>query len=125
MVRSFRRGIVVRRNQGSGGFIGSAALAVGAGAMIWDNIKDFSPEGIGRVGVIVGVILICYGRLRTRTEANDQNYYLGKDIGYEEGFQEGHKQARPVVVDLAARRCRCQTDESKPLTSAGSVVDRG
>ena len=125
MVRSFGRGIVVRRNQGSGGFIGSAALAVGAGGMIWTNIKDFSPEGIGRVGVIVGVILICYGRLRTRTAASEDMYRIGYDIGYETGHTEGHKQARPVVVDLAARRCRCQTDESKSLTSAGSVVDRG
>lgn len=126
LVRGFGRGIVVRRKQGPGGFIGLGALAVGAAGTVWDNMDDFSPEGIGRVGVIVGVILICYGRLERRTAANDQSYRLGYDIGREDGYKSGHAVARPVVVDLSeCRRCGCHPGKHKVLTSAGNVVDRG
>lgn len=93
--------------------------------MAWANVRQFSPEGIGRVAVIVGVIVICYQRLVLRTAASEDMYQIGFDIGFEAGHTEGHKQARPVVVELASRRCRCQTGKSEVLTSAGSVVDRG
>lgn len=107
-----------RKHQGPGGFIGLAALAVGTAFMVWANIEDFSPEGIGRVGVVVGVLLICAARLEKRTEANEQNYYLGKDIGYEEGFAAAQKEQRPVVVDLDAHRCRCQPGKCEADTQA-------
>lgn len=125
LVRGFGKGIVVRRKQGSGGFIGLGVLAVGVAGMVWANVRHFSPEGIGRVGVIVGVLLICYARLERRTAANDQSYRLGYDIGREDGYKAGHSIARPVVVDLDSRRCESQPGEHKVLTSAGSVVDRG
>lgn len=113
----------MRKKKPVGEIIGLASLGVGIAFMAWANIKKFSPEGIGRVGVVVGVLLICYQKLVHRTTANDDAYKLGYDIGYEAGHQVGHALARPVVVDLESKRCKCGNPAT--LTPAGSVVDRG
>lgn len=111
----------MKKAKPSGSSIGIVVLLVGLAVMTWTNAQNFAPEGIARISVIVGVILICYGRIVRRTAAADDTYRLGYDIGYEAGHQEGHRLARPVVVDLDDHRCACK---KKAQSSAPKVVDR-
>lgn len=92
--------------------------------MAWSQVVDFSPEGVGRVGVVIGVILLCYGKLVTRTTANSESYRLGYDLGYEAGHHDGRAGAKPVVVDLERRRVVCPECKTKASNSAPRVVDR-
>lgn len=109
----------------TGGKLGLAALAFGVGGMVWTNIiKNFDLATLSRVAVIVGVIVVCYAHLVTRTETNSQTYRIGYDLGYERGHQEGRATARPVVVDLESRRVECPKCHPKASTSGPKVVDR-
>lgn len=102
-----------RKATSTGGKVGLVLLAAGTVSMAWSQILDFSLGELARVGVVLGVILICYGRLVTRTASSEQTYRLGYDIGYEACHQEERATARPVVVDLAQRRTVCTECKTK------------
>lgn len=113
-----------RRALSTGGKIGLALLVAGTASMAWSQILDFSPGSLGRIGVVLGVILICYGKLVTRTAASDQTYRLGYDLGIEAGHREARGAQRPVVVDLERRRVVCSECKAPCSKTAPRVVDR-
>jgi hypothetical protein len=118
--RTLRGGVVVgkRYNKTLSGTIGLGALVVGGGFLTWRNIHDFTPDKLAVVGVIVGVVLLCYSKLERRSRASEETYSLGYDIGYEAGYQEAHKANRPVVVDIQSRRCGNCGSEKVPVAVA-------
>ncbi len=127
LVRSFGRGLIVRRRKAAGEsslLLGMGLILAGIAGCILAFLTDVTVAGgqpvvlmlAGGQLIVIGVGLVCYHRLMERTTANDQALQFQYDIGYEDGYQEHKKQARPTVVDLAARRA---------FSSAGSVVDRG
>lgn len=91
---------------------GLLLLAIGLGVMM----SDFTLEGFGRVAVILGAGWEGFRRLdqriQQRTTSQEETYHLGKDVGYELGFQEGQqaKPERPVLVDLTAAAARLQRE---------------
>lgn len=82
-------------------------------------VTDISLAGAGPIALllasgqamIMGTLLVLYHRLMMKTTANEQALMFQYDIGYEAGWQERERHARPVVVPLRQR--------------AGSVADRG
>lgn len=119
--------------QAQNGGVGVVILAIGIGLIL----ADFSIVGLGRALALAGLIFACYqrldARLQERTAAANQEYQLGVDIGYERGyedghstgFDEGHAAARPVVIDLAAKReMRSEAVKPKVFSSAAIVGDR-
>lgn len=109
----------------TGGKVGTGLLALGIAGVLWTNvISDFSPEALCRLAVVVGVIVVYGERLVARTEAGAQQYRLGYDIGHEDGFQEGHGTAKPVVVDLDLHRNGCDRCKGKAISSDLKVADR-
>lgn len=118
--RTLRGGVVVRKqyNRTLTGTLGLGALATGGGFLVWQNIMEFNPDRLAMIGVVAGVVLMCYSKLERRSRSSDETYGLGYDIGYEAGYQEAHKTNRPVVVDIASRRCgNCGHDK----TAVGAV----
>mgnify|MGYP001611763590 CR=1 FL=1 len=108
---------------------GVVILAIGIGLIL----ADFSLVGIGRSLALGGLIFACYQRLDRRigerTAAADEIYQLGYDVGHErgheEGYAEGRTAARPVVVDLAARRdTHFEAVDSLAFSPAVIVGDR-
>lgn len=60
----------------------------------------------GGQAMIIGTMLICYQRLMEKITANAQQLKFEWDMGYEEGWQERDKTARPpVLVDMEDHRC--------------------
>lgn len=92
--------------------------------MVWSQILDFSLAELARVAVVLGVILICYARLVTRTASSQQTYRLGYDIGFEAGHHEERAAARPVVIDMERRRVACSECKATAPSAASRVVDR-
>lgn len=62
-----------------------------------DNIEFLN---ISLTLMLLGTLMAGLGVLAGRPLAMDEAYNLGRDVGVEEGFQEGRKVARPVVVEL-------------------------
>lgn len=127
LVRSFGRGVNVRRRKASGEsslLLGWGLIAIGIAGCILAFLTNVTIAGgqpvvlmlAGGQVMVIGVGLVCYSRLMERTSANEQALNFQYDIGYEAGYQEHKRQLRPTVVDLQARRA---------LSSAGGVVDRG
>ena len=120
---------MIRRASGRLG-TGPLLIAGGIGAFI----PEMSLANAARILIIVGVILHCsqkhreeqraqFERLLQSNAAGNASYDLGKDIGYEEGYQARRDEERPVLVDLAARRG--EAGEDPAMSSAANVVDRG
>ena len=80
--------------------VSGGIVAVGADSLL----NEFSWARIGVLLVVCGAVIAAYAKLKERTQENSETYRLGYDIGYEAGHQEARRLARPVVVDLDARR---------------------
>lgn len=86
---------------------------------------------LGRVGLVIGVVLVCYASLARRGIATDETYRIGYDLGFEAGYAARGEAAgaRPVVVPL--HRCACQVSETgaagepASVSVVASATDRG
>ncbi len=91
---------------------GMALIAVGfAGFTLGLAIGIHTTEGksvalmlAGGQSMILGTILYCYQQLLIRSVQNEEGLQFQYDIGYEAGYQDRERLARPVLVDLQARR---------------------
>ena len=121
--------VVVRRASGRFGW-GPLLIAGGIGAVA----ADFSIATVGRTAIIIGVVLFCFQRHREEQRAQFQRllgssapanaaYDLGRDLGYEEGYQARREEERPVLVNLNARRG--DAGAGAALSPTQGVVDRG
>lgn len=119
LIRVPGRGYVVRRRINGVAGLGLALAAGGIGAML----ADFTLAGCGRVAVIVGTILWCYQRLQASNTASNAQYQLGKDLGYEEGWQDRDQMGSPKLIDINSRRGEAGAEPA--MSPAGHVGDRG
>lgn len=95
-----------------------AALLVGAVAM--DGINSGDMRTIGAVLVLSALGTMALRKLARPTAAA---YELGRSDGYREGYADGRKIGRPVVVqlpvacrkDAATRGCGAATGRRKPV----------
>lgn len=94
----------MRKRLSAASGLGPLLAAGGTGAML----ADLSLAGVGWLAIIVGVICIFGRRLELKIESankfSSEQYQWAKDIGYEEGYQDGREEARPSLVDLSAHR---------------------
>lgn len=93
--------------------LGIVLIGIGIGGFLLAFLTDVEVAGgkpiawllAGGQAMIIGTMLICHHRLMERTTANDQALKFQYDIGYEDGYRERGKTARPVLVDMEAHRC--------------------
>jgi len=114
------------------GIAGVLLAAVGMTVMASAVVVGVGPIGAmfaGGQAVMIGVMLVCYAKLAERNRAENEAWKLAENIGYEKGHEKGYDEGfeeasttRPVVVDLAARRCSCRT--GKDASRAVELVDR-
>ncbi|WBQ02976.1 hypothetical protein [Kribbella sp. CA-293567] len=116
------------RRAEQGVFVGGGLLlvAVGGFCAMWEQAGGSQPlAGLGRTGIIVGTILLCYWglirRLERRQVAEDQAYRFGYDMGEADGFRAGRRIERPVVVSLTDHKA----GKTAVLTRAPGAADRG
>lgn len=116
-ITTFGRDWVVKRSKPTLlGIVGTFITTLGVGGLAWGSIEHFDPQRLGIALLIVGVTLICFKKLETKSLAADEIYKVGYDRGKEDGYDEGYEDrgmehpVKPVLV---------------PLQSAGTVADRG
>lgn len=116
LVRGFGRGLTVRRRKAAGesalllgmGLIGVGVIGCAMAFFTNVQLAGGAPVVLMLAGgqmLVLGTGLVCYHRLMERTTANEQALRFQYDLGYEDGYQERDKTARPVLVDMDAHRC--------------------
>jgi len=120
--------IVKRRKPTKLGIIGTALGTSGVVGITWGSLDEFRPDRVGIAFLMVGITLICFKKLETKSLAADEIYNVGRERGesdgYDQGYQDGLRdgeRSRPVVVPFPPH-CTCGNPEcSQP---AGVVADR-
>lgn len=100
-------------------FIGGTAICGGIVALALSNRSDL--EGDGYLLVLVGVVVLVAAMLARCVTARlakvnrpaDAAFQEGYEMGYDRGWLEGHRKARPVVVGL---------DRGRETTSIGAKI---
>jgi hypothetical protein len=110
---------------------GAALTAVGFGVFMLGFLTDLRVAGgqpvalmlAGGQAMILGTGLYCYHQLLIRSMQNDEALRFQYDIGYEAGHRDAESSARPVLVDLDSRRCRCESRKAnKAVVKVGDRV---
>ena len=91
---------------------GVALIAVGFAGFILGFFTDLQTVGghqvalmlAGGQAMIMGTLLYCYEQLLVRSMRNEDALQFQYDIGYEAGYQDRERLARPVLIDLEERR---------------------
>lgn len=90
---------------------GAALIAVGFAGFTLGLFTDINIGGsplvlilAGGQAMIMGTLLYCYQQLLIRSMRNSEALQFQYDIGYEAGYQDRERLARPVLVDLESRR---------------------
>lgn len=98
---------------------GVALTAVGFAWFLIGLVTSLQTEGRmsvalmlgGGQSMIIGTILYCYQQLLIRSVKNEEALMFQYDIGYEQGYQDRERLARPVLVDLQARKSALKAAE--------------
>lgn len=85
--------------------LGTVMLTCGTAGLIrvlfFGQPDDLEFLNVSLAAIIMGAMLIGQSVLAKYRVAVDEAYSLGHDIGIEEGFKQGRRVGRPVVVDLS------------------------
>lgn len=83
---------------------GVALIAVGVAVFLLGLlVADGQPIALmlaGGQSMLMGSVLYCYQQLLARSTQNEEALKFQFDIGYEAGYQDRERLARPVLVDL-------------------------
>lgn len=84
---------------------GTAALTVALPALTYGAITDTrGPTAIGIIGSLMACQLFhCHRMSKIIRDTHGPSRVMferGKDMGYQQGWRDGHKAARPVLVPL-------------------------
>lgn len=130
-LRFGRRSYVVKR-RGRGGIAGIILAVGGLGATTWHDLirGTLSTEGIGRIAVIVGVILIYNQRLEKRIDGkivglnksydwgHENGYEEGHEVGYAEGYEVGYAEGRRLTQRTVVPMRRHSAAGDEPFSAA-------
>lgn len=117
-VRGFGRSLSVRTRTATGERViaaGVGLIALGVAGFLLAFLTELELAGgkpvvlmlAGGQAMIIGTMLICYQRLMEKITANANALKFEWDMGYEEGWQERDKTAKPpVLVNMDDHRCR-------------------
>ena len=116
MQRRFGRGVVVRKRITTKGWLAKAGgmvlIAVGLVTFVAGFTTDIQVAGGqpvalmlgGGQAVVLGTGLYCYQQLLIRSMQNEESLKFQYDIGYEAGFRDAERTARPTLVELDSYR---------------------
>jgi hypothetical protein len=79
----------------------SAGIIGVARVLLFSQPDDMKYLDVSLTGVIVGAMMVGQSSLAKYRVSVDEAYHLGHDVGIEEGFKQGRRVGRPVVVDLS------------------------
>jgi hypothetical protein len=89
-------------------WIGAGMGIVGAGMTAWGNWHDVLYMIVGPVLMVLGAVLatacVVCSAIRLHLRPASDAYEQGHQAGFDKGWVEGRRSARPVVIDLDDRR---------------------
>lgn len=114
----------MRARKSAGAIIAFGMIAVGLLGVIWGNVQEFSPESVGKLFVLVGVILACFAKLMVRTSSSLETQRFHYDRGLDDGYELASKEIRPTLVSLDSRRCpSCREGDTEEIPTGPRLVD--
>lgn len=91
-----------------GFWIGAGMGTTGAGLTAWGHWHDLLYMIVGPVLMVLGAVLstacIICSTIRLHLRPASDAYEQGHQAGFDKGWTEGHRTARPVVVNLDDHR---------------------